>query len=298
MIRLQWHARCPFVSLKNANIGLLNEEWRAMGPRVYRYLPHLRWAQYMAVGVYSLLVVGPTAIWAVRAYWLDQPFLAYAGMALFFGLLAMALLFGLRTLSSTLVTVDEEGLHYRTFRKDIRVRFDEITGLKHPWIPYTGGWLKIISDKPDIRLTVVLEDLDQLLMDIKAGIDAADKSEVYDRNKLFGFYKTAGYSARSWGRLYKLFIPVVLSTILLTPLAIGAMARWDSFYPALLLIAAPLSGLLLAEARSFWQILRHSDEQAFQLPEEPEGLNTSSMIVVAVATLAINVVGLGFFFLL
>ena len=282
----------------NVITGPMNEEGRAMEPRVYRYLPHLRWAQYLAVGLYSLFFVGPAALLAVRAYWLDQPFLAYAGMSLLFGLLAMALLFVFRTLSSTRVIVDEEGLRYRTFRKDIRVRFDEITGLKHPWIPYTGGWLKIISDKPDIRLTVVLENLDELVMDVKAGIDAAGKSDVYDRHKLFRFYKTAGYGTRSWGRLYKLFIPIVLSTIVLTAIAILALASCDPFYPAILLIIAPMSGLLLAEARSFWQILRHSDERAFQLPEEPKGLIKSSMLVVAGATLAINVVALGVFFLL
>ncbi len=246
-------------------------------PREFRYRPHIKWFQYGIVVFMALLSVLPNLVMAVGTAMDGELYLPSAVMALVFGVMTLVMFWVFRTMASTRVFVDDEGIRYVTHKKDFRVPFDEVAGLDFPAIPYLGGWLKIKSTKPVIRLTVVLEDLDELVEQIKQGLDDADNDLAYDRKKLFVFYKTAAFSTRSWDRAYKAFIPLTVITIAILVVAgFSVPALDDPALSTLFLIpfgaALPFAGWGLGEFLLLISMIRGADETAFSIPErDPVG---------------------------
>jgi hypothetical protein len=80
----------------------------------------------------------------------------------------------------------------------IIIPFDTITHLKFPSVKYTGGWIKIVSPKNSIRLTVVIQDIGDFLQELKNALDRKEFSNCYNRKKMFSFFKTAEFSNQCW----------------------------------------------------------------------------------------------------
>lgn len=256
-----------------------------MESREFRYRPHVKWFQYAIVVFVALVSVLPNTITAIRTGLEGQMSVLALSLALVMGVMTLVLFWLFRTLASTRVSVTEDGLHYRNYRKDFTVGFDEITELKFPAIPYLGGWLKIVSDKPDIRLTVVFEDLDEFVELLKQHLDDANNTSSYDRDKFFGFYKTAGFSSRSWDRAYQWFIPLSAAAV-----AIGA--GWLFGAPAVfdemtfgaqafagLTTALPFLGWMVAEGFLLVSLARGADKESFSLPERNRSRERRYMLI-------------------
>lgn len=254
-----------------------------MEPREFRYRPHVKWFQYGIVVFVGLISVLPNTVIAIRTGLDGDMSILALSMALAMGVMTLVLFWLFRTMASTRVTIDDNGIHYRNYRKDFTVGYDEISRLKFPSIPYLGGWIKIISDEPDIRLTVVLEDLDELVSILKEKLDATDNSASYDRDKLFTFYKTAGFSTRSWDRGYRFFVPVTVVTIAIgAAWVFGADAVFDHMtLGTFLFIAAttvlPFFGWMVGEVFLLISLIRGADEETFSLPDRDPGTERRSL---------------------
>lgn len=249
-----------------------------MESREFRYRPHIKWFQYAIVVFVGLTSVLPALAMAVGTGLEGEMHVPSLVTALVMGILTLVMFWVFRTMASTRVTVDDDGVRYRSYRKDFRVGFDEIEQLKFPSLTYLGGWLKIKSDQPDIRLTVVLEDLHELVEPLKRGLENAKNTAAYDRGKFFAFYKTAGFASHSWDRVYKLFAPILALTI-------AALVAWNVFSPAVFdtpdltaiyWIGAtalfPMLGWIVAEIIMLISFVRDADEERFSLPErDPAG---------------------------
>jgi len=102
------------------------------------------------------------------------------------------------------LTLTEDEIIYNNIKGETRIPYENIQALKFPSIKYTGGWLKIIHTNGNIRLTVVLENIGDMLTTLKETLDKKDMSSVYDEQKLYKFFKTSKYSDQSWERIYEI----------------------------------------------------------------------------------------------
>lgn len=125
-----------------------------------------------------------------------------------------------RFTTSALVINDEE-VHFENNKKNITIKYEEIQVVKSASVSNLGGFFTIVSKTgEEIKLTVVIEDIGEFLLLLKAKLDEREL-DVYDKDKLFGFYKTARYSDDSWRRIYHAF-PEVLIYVALGSAMFGA----------------------------------------------------------------------------
>lgn len=260
-----------------------------MKPREFRYRPHIKWFQYGLVIFMVLFSIAPNILVAVTSAMKGELFVPAVISALIFSVMTLVLFWLFRTMSSTRVCVDDQGLRYVNYRKDFQVRFDEITGMKFPSIPYLGGWVKIQSHQPDIRLTVVLEELDELVLLIKEGLEGANNEAVCQRKKLYRFYKTAGIATQSWDRLYRFGLGIILTTVALVVLGmLGLETVWcdveislSLLFLGLAVTSAPLMALLFGELLAFIAFIRGCDEAKFSIPDRDRSRDWHHLVVGA-----------------
>lgn len=113
---------------------------------------------------------------------------------------------------------------FNNFKGKTVIPYNEITKLKFPSVKYLGGWVKIIYNNKNVKITVVLEDIGGLLVNLKKKLDSIGKQDVYDEKKLFSFYKTASYSDGSWGRIYD-YIKKAFAFIICNFIVVFAFSR-------------------------------------------------------------------------
>ncbi|MFZ7120312.1 MAG: hypothetical protein ACOWWH_05115 [Eubacteriaceae bacterium] len=113
-------------------------------------------------------------------------------------------------------SIDNEQIIYKNYKSETVIKFEEIDKLKFSFIPYIGGWIKIISKNETIRLTVVIKDIHKLLMSTKEALDKKNMNNVYSDKAYNTFLKTAVYADDSWERLYKIWWKLLLFTIAAT----------------------------------------------------------------------------------
>jgi hypothetical protein len=126
------------------------------------------------------------------------------GIAVFLSLeFALIYLIMYRRFKRIYVTLDSEGIIYNNANGEITIPYENIINLKFPSIKYTGGWLKIIHTHGNVRLTVVLENIGDMVKSLKNNLDERNMSDVYAEKKMYKFFKTAKYSDQSWERVYE-----------------------------------------------------------------------------------------------
>lgn len=118
-----------------------------------------------------------------------------------------------RRFKSISVTLTENELIYINSKKKMVIPYDDIKKLDFPSIKYTGGWMKIAYNGGNIRLTVVLENIGDMVRNLKDRLDERDMTYAYDEKKLFSFYKTAVFSDESWDRVYKNYKIMLVSAV-------------------------------------------------------------------------------------
>lgn len=247
-----------------------------MGQKVYRYRKHIRRGQYAIAAIAAIFGL----MFAIPAYYLivlDLPIEIRLFAALLLGLLFMLLLavsgatwYFYYRLAGVNVSIDEDTVVYTTRTATSRICLDDITALEFPSVKYTGGWLKIITPEKVIRLTVVLEDIGDFLLELKSAMDASGQSNRYDRAQLFGFLKTARYSDRSWVRMYKYGWKLLTVTLVGLPFIIGwslaAGPDFAIFLSAILCILIPNVAVFGVEIILGRRFAKETDEEAFYCP--------------------------------
>ena len=138
-------------------------------------------------------------------------------------------------LATTNVIVSDDALTYTDRKGSTTIAYEDITKLEFPSVKYTGGWVKIVTPYKTIRLTVVMEGIHRLVLELKSQLDRRELQDKYNDEKLFSFLKTAAYSDHSWGRVYR---------------------NWKVYVGAMLLLVATgvMAGIVLAMTRSVWAV--------------------------------------------
>ena len=169
------------------------------------------------------------------------------------------------------VTLTEEEIIYNNSKGEMRIPYENIQALKFPSIKYTGGWLKIIHTNGNIRLTVVLENIGDMLTILKENLDKRNMSAVYNEKKMYNFFKTAKYSDQSWGRIYEI-IKFFIVYIVLNLGVIAIFSRYFTTAPINIFlvigsIVGPLIPYLISEIILGIKLAKGSSKDSFSVPE-------------------------------
>ena len=192
------------------------------------------------------------------------------GVFLFFivSIEALFIWFIFRRFTKVSVKLTEDYLIYTNIKGETTVPIDQIQKLEYPSIPYIGGWLKIIYPGGNIRLTVVLENIGDLLRKLKMNLDSKG-NQCYNRKDMFNFYKTAEYSDQSWERVYEIFVKILLLTFL--SIFLGVLLYILSGQPKIMVFWAlasailPLITWLIAEIVFMVKSASGSNEEKFEV---------------------------------
>ncbi len=157
----------------------------------------------------------------------------------------------LKRFKSISVTLSDEALIYTNYKGQLMIPYKDIEQLKFPTIKYTGGWMKIIYRGGNIRLTVVMENIDSFISELKEKLKENEMSHVYNEKKMLSFFKTAVLSDISWDRIYcnfkiQLFsncLCIILTTAILRLYYISDISKFFLFGS----IVAPLLGYLVSD---------------------------------------------------
>ncbi|PRR81618.1 hypothetical protein [Clostridium vincentii] len=169
------------------------------------------------------------------------------------------------------VTLTEEGIVYNNIKGETRIPYENIQALKFPSIKYTGGWVKIIHINGNIRLTVVLENIGDMLTALKESLDKRNMSTVYNEKKMYSFFKTAKYSDNSWERIYE-NIKFFIVYIVLNLGVIAIFSRYFTTTPIYIFlvigsILGPFIPYLISEIILGRKLAKGSFKNCFSAPE-------------------------------
>lgn len=243
--------------------------------RIYRYRKHIRWGQY-AISLASTAVAITFCVFCLGlALNVEYPFnLIFLAFGVVFPLIFLsvggACWYLYYRLAGIEVSIQDDAVIYKTRSGVSTLPLEEISCLEFPSIKYTGGWLRIVTPRNSIRLTVVVEGIDQFLLELKAALDAHGLSDLYDRGKLFQFLKTAAFSDQSWVRVYRVWWGLILISIIsaawgymcasIAELGTGGLLIPVTFWGASII---PFLGADLYFGRYF---AKTADEESFSYP--------------------------------
>lgn len=188
-------------------------------PHIYRYRKHIRWGQYVFPVIYTAIALLVIVFSVLLTLNLDPVFRLIAlflggGFALFaLGMGGVAWYLHYK-LAAVEVSIQDGAVVYKSRTGVTLLPLEEISCLEFPSVKYVGGWLRIVTPSNSIRLTVVIEDIDRFLLELKDALDANGLSDLYDRGRFFQFLKTAAFSNQGWTRLYRIWWGVLLNALL------------------------------------------------------------------------------------
>lgn len=237
----------------------------------YRYRKHIRWMQYLfGISAFSLLayIIVFVAIEARESF---PEAVIFAIFKLIIPATQGAIWYLFYRMAGITVAIRGDTLVYATRSGTSRIPLENITRLEFPSIKYTGGWIKIVTPDKTIRLTVVIEDISEFLLDLKEVMSLHGLSDRYDKKKFFQFLKTATYSDQSWARLYRFSREFTLYVLLivLSGIVFGVLARLAVIkilmIPVLIVVSSTLvfMGAEYVLGRKF---AKATDEEKFYCP--------------------------------
>ena len=188
-------------------------------PHIYRYRKHIRWGQYVFPVIYTAIALAIIVFSVLLTLNIDPVFKLIAlflggGFALFaLGMGGVAWYLHYK-LAAVEVSIQDGAVVYKSRTGVTLLPLEEISCLEFPSVKYVGGWLRIVTPSNSIRLTVVIEGIDQFLLELKDGLDANGLSDLYDRGRFFQFLKTAAFSDQGWTRLYRIWWGLLLNALL------------------------------------------------------------------------------------
>lgn len=174
------------------------------------------------------------------------------------------------------VTLTEEGIVYNNAKSELKIPYEHIIALKFPSIKYTGGWINIKHTTGNIRLTVVLENIGDMVKNLKSKLDDKNISVTYKENAMYNFFKTAKYSDQSWERIYekiKLFLIVMVINLIIG--AIFTSIITDVLVKTLILIGSiigPNIPFIIAEIILARKLAKGASKEEFSVPNRNKPL--------------------------
>lgn len=177
---------------------------------------------------------------------------------------AIFLRYVFKIFTTTSITLSDDSIRYVNNKKEIIIRYEDIKKIKFPSLKYLGGWIKIISKNKNIRLTVVVENIQDLLVELKKQLDDRGLSHNYNDKRFFNFYKTASYSDDSWRRLYKYVKPYILFESISCVLVVIIGILTDIEIIVLLIPFTILLPLIIFIFFELIYIIRHSSKSNYE----------------------------------
>lgn len=168
------------------------------------------------------------------------------------------------------VVLNEEGIIYNNAGGEVRIPYENIKALKFPSIRYTGGWIKILHGNENIRLTVVLENIGDMVKSLKNKLDDKNLSSIYNDKAMYKFFKTAKYSDQSWERIYenvKLYFITTLINLGVAAIFSGFIAEVpDKIYAFIGALVGPLLVFFITEIIFGRKLAKGASKENFSVP--------------------------------
>lgn len=173
------------------------------------------------------------------------------------------------------VELTDDSIIYNNLKGTTIIPYSDITNVRFPSIRYLGGWVKIIYGKKNIKLTVVLENIGDLITELREKLNELNKQDVYNKHRMFKFYKTSKYSDASWKRIYRYFKKMMIFIVcnFFVGFGIASLTHKDSakFGLGFAGFMLPLLAYLICEIILARKVSKQSDEASFYVPESDEG---------------------------
>lgn len=239
---------------------------------IYQYRKHIRYTR----NIVPVAMLIPIAVmWIILIYFKKTPELFGVISAVTFILLAetIVLWLFLGRFTKVKVKLGSDGITYTNYKGDLVINYEDITAIEFPSISYIGGWIKIKSGSNTIRLTVVVENIKNLLLDLKQELDKRNFSDKYDEKRFFKFAKTAAYSDESWARVYRIWWILLGLTLATTSIRVGIGYAFNfnfrhSFFSLAVSFLFPTSVYLISEFIFGIRIARLSKRDTFIIPDQ------------------------------
>lgn len=171
-------------------------------PRTHRVLTTR--AHFKIMNGALMAITGPWVIFglvSLASYGMSGNTLAvtisiWAGIALPLGLFLLAFIFG-RPIADTMVTIETDHLVVKRLNKEDKLNYSNIQTVKFSFIPYSGGWMRIITkDGKSFSFTAALERSEYILDAI-----LAYDPKIVDLDACASYRRTAIYYDHSWARM-------------------------------------------------------------------------------------------------
>lgn len=239
---------------------------------IYQYRKHIRYTRNI---VPLIMLIPIAAIWITLIYFKKAPELLGVIAAVTFILLAetIVLWLFLGRFTKVKVKIGSDGITYTNYKGDLVINYEDITAIEFPSINYIGGWIKIKSGSNTIRLTVVVENIKNLLLDLKQELDKRNLSDKYDQKRFFNFVKTSAYSDESWGRVYRIWWILMGLTLATTSIRVGIGYAFNlnfrhSFFSLVISFLFPTIVYLISEFVFGIRIAKLSKRDTFFIPSQ------------------------------
>lgn len=169
------------------------------------------------------------------------------------------------------VTLTDDGIIYKNSSREIIIPYENINALKFPSIKYTGGWVKIKHSNGNIRLTVVLENIGDMVKRLKNELDERNMSTVYNEKAIYKFFKTATYCDQSWGRIYDNVKFLMIS--LVANVGVGAIfSGFITDFPVksfvlIISVVGPILPFIISEIIIARKLAKQASKENFSVPK-------------------------------
>jgi hypothetical protein len=178
------------------------------------------------------------------------------------------------------VSIGDDAIIYTNYKGSTVIKYEDITNIEFPSIKYTGGWIKINSWNKNIRLTVVIENIQALLSELKDQLDKRGLQKVYNEEKYFSFLKTATFSDESWQRIYRIWWKLLLLSVATTAvgITIKCISGSNTISPisfAVIPFIFPYIVYFITEIRFGRSTAKLADRKSFSI-SKPDSENESS----------------------
>ena len=203
----------------------------------YRYRNHIKILRNVGVGIliaFSLILFTIMLLVSIE----DQSLIPLLILPILMLVEGVFVWFFMGRFLKVKIAIDESNIIYTNHKGEAIIKFEDIEEIKFSSIKYLGGWMKIKTKDEQIRFTVVIKNVGQLLLDIKIHLDNKGIKSIYKEKGFTNFLKTSIYADESWDRLYGIWWKVVIITIITTvaSIIIGSYSHLDDGQKFLLLL--------------------------------------------------------------
>lgn len=105
--------------------------------------------------------------------------------------------FFLRPIADTLVTIDQDRMTSRSLGSEKTILFSEIKAVKFSYIPYSGGWMRVVMKSGKSYLFTAALERSEYILDAIVHFNP----KLVEANECASYRRTAIYYDHSWARM-------------------------------------------------------------------------------------------------